>query len=273
MINFLFWNINKKPILNLVVQLIHEHNVDVLILAESNINDREVLIQLNSSLKIVFYPDIPIPKRLQILTRYPSKFVTPISDSPYISFRHFQLPLYGPILLGAIHLPSKRYHSESEQVIDCTVYTSEIKRAENSVGHTRTIVVGDFNMNPFEQGIVAAAGFHAISDKEITKRGYRHVGDQDYKFFYNPMWSHFGDKRGFAGTYYYDKGTQINYYWHIFDQILVRPELLEEFIIDKLKILSQVGSISLLNSYGKPDSSVGSDHLPLLFSMEPVRRI
>lgn len=273
MVTFLFWNINKKPILNLIVQLVIEHKVDVLILAESKMSDYELLTTLNKGQKSIFFPDINVPKRLRVYTKYAPEFVKPISDSAYIAFRHFKLPLYEPILLGAVHLPSKAYNTESEQLLDCTLFASEINKAESRVGHNRTIIVGDFNMNPFEQGIVAAAGFHAISDKKITKRGYRHVGGQDYRFFYNPMWSHFGDRQGFAGTYYYDKGTQINYYWHIFDQILVRPELLDEFIMDKLEILSHVGSISLLNSNGKPHSSVGSDHLPLLFSVELERRI
>jgi len=37
MTTFLFWNINKQPILELIVSLVREHNVDVLILAESEL--------------------------------------------------------------------------------------------------------------------------------------------------------------------------------------------------------------------------------------------
>jgi hypothetical protein len=36
MATFLFWNLNKRPLLNQVATLCHEHKVDVLVLAESS---------------------------------------------------------------------------------------------------------------------------------------------------------------------------------------------------------------------------------------------
>ncbi|MHC4430644.1 MAG: hypothetical protein ACYTBS_02275, partial [Planctomycetota bacterium] len=80
-------------------------------------------------------------------------------------------------------------------------------------------------MNPFEHGIVGAAGIHAVSDRSIAARGTRKVGGEDRRFFYNPMWSYFGDvSPGPPGTYFYDTGTQVNLYWNIFDQVLILAE-------------------------------------------------
>jgi len=274
MITFLFWNINKKPLLNFIVQLVNEHNVDVLILAESNVTDYNLLKHLNKQRAAVFFPDVALPKRLRIYTKYLPKHVKLISDSAYMSFRHLELPLYEPLLVGSLHLPSKSFHSETDQVLDCTTYLSEVRKAEANVGHARTILVGDFNMNPFEQGIVAASGFHAIMDRRLVQKDHRTVQGNKYQFFYNPMWNYFGDKApNPTGTYYYDKGTQVNYYWHIFDQVLIKPELLDEFNNDDLEILTKVDSISLLDDSGKPDLNIGSDHLPIVFKIYLKRRI
>ena len=68
-----------------------------------------------------------------------------------------------------------------------------IKRAEEKAGHRHTIVIGDLNMSPFEPGMVAANGFHAVSDKNIAAKGSRVVQGTEFDFFYNPMWSCLGD--------------------------------------------------------------------------------
>jgi len=37
MLRFMFWNINKKPLIEFISSLVRRHNIDVLILAESNL--------------------------------------------------------------------------------------------------------------------------------------------------------------------------------------------------------------------------------------------
>jgi hypothetical protein len=53
----------------------------------------------------------------------------------------------------------------------------------------------------------------------------------------------------------------------MFDQVLVRPSLIDNFEADRTEIVDRVGSVSLLGTGSVPDKAVGSDHLPLLFSM------
>lgn len=61
------------------------------------------------------------------------------------------------------------------------------------------------------------------------------------------MWNHFGDaKSSTAGSYYYDSAEHVNYYfWDMFDQVLIRPELAERFVPIKLRssLLSRVASL------------------------------
>ncbi len=96
----------------------------------------------------------------------------------------------------------------------------------------------------------------------------RQVQAQSYKFFYNPMWSHFGDIGGPPGTYYYDRSENFNLFWNVFDQVLIRPELLREFRNETVKIVATVAGKSLLAPNGQPDKRAGSDHLPILFALD-----
>lgn len=104
--------------------------------------------------------------------------------------------------------------------------------------------------------------------KGVALRESRRVQDRDYDFFYNPMWSHFGDSRGRpCGTHYYEKAEHVNYFWNIFDQVLLRPHLLAGFS-DDLQILTKAGDTSLLDRNGRPNRDVASDHLPLIFGLD-----
>ncbi len=135
-------------------------------------------------------------------------------------------------------------------------------------GHTRTLLVGDLNMNPFESGMIAAGSLNAVMTRDLADRVTRRVQRRDYPFFYNPMWSLLGDAtRGPAGTYYRDSGDHHDYFWNMFDQVLVRPTLLPHFRNEDIMIPSDDGTASLLNARGFLDENCASDHLPLLFKL------
>jgi hypothetical protein len=161
------------------------------------------------------------------------------------------------------------YYEEDDYYDIAYNYVASINYMENNINLRRTIVVGDFNMNPFSRPMISASGFNAVSSKYIAQNIKRKVKSKDYMYFYNPMWNLFGDLyKKHAGTYYYNISKPINYQWHIFDQVIIRPELIDNFIMDHLKILDSDGSVSLVDQQGKPDTNITSDHLPIVFSLK-----
>ena len=52
----------------------------------------------------------------------------------------------------------------------------------------------------------------------------------------------------------------------MFDQVLVRPDLLSGFDEKKTKIITKTNFCSLLTKTGIPNKSAISDHLPIFFS-------
>lgn len=172
-------------------------------------------------------------------------------------------------MLAAVHLPSKLFWSDESQSFECVELARRIIAEEDRAGHQRTVVVGDLNMNQFEQGLVSTVGLGAVPSRRIAERVTRTVQSREYRMFYNPMWCHFGDAEGdTAGSYYRDSAEHTNYFWHIFDQVLLRPELAKGFRTDQLSIIKSVGRRSLVRPDGRPDATLYSDHLPIVFELD-----
>jgi hypothetical protein len=157
--------------------------------------------------------------------------------------------------------------TENDQYEESRQLAKEIRNVEREIGHSRTILVGDLNMNPFEMGVAGVIGLHAVMSQQIARSESREIDEEKYPFFYNPMWNLFGDLTpGPPGTYYYDKRERyLRYYWHMFDQVLIRPALLDRFRSEEVRILTSDGKVSLISSAnGRPSFS---DHLPILFKL------
>ncbi len=265
----MFWNIAKKHLGHVIAELAEENRVDILILAECP-DKLDIMRALNPPNNVKFeYCSSYTETRLDIFVRFSEKFVKPILDAPsgYMTMRKITLPEYPAFTLASVHLASKIHTTEHDQHSEAIEYATQIRNAENDHG-TNTIVIGDFNMNPFEAGMVDASGFHAVMDRTTALQENRTVKSQEYPFFYNPMWNYLGDISDFTpGTYFYRQGNKVVYFWNMFDQVLLRPALLPYFTDDSVRIITSYGTTSLLDSNQRPDKQLYSDHLPILLTL------
>jgi hypothetical protein len=124
-------------------------------------------------------------------------------------------------------------------------------------------------MNPFDEGVIGAPALHAVMTRKLAERKERRVVGTSYRFLYNPMWGFFGDRTiGPPGTYYHRAATVGDLFWHMFDQVLLRPSLM--YLLRDLVILDQIDGESLLSHpVGLPRDAACSDHLPLAFRLAP----
>lgn len=58
-----------------------------------------------------------------------------------------------------------------------------------------------------------------------------------------------------------------NPYWHIYDQVIIRPSLRSRFVDGNLKIITGSANVSLLDKNKHPNHSI-SDHLPITFEIK-----
>ncbi len=270
MLTFLFWNLNGKPLEASVARLVQRHAVDVLILAECTSSAATILTELSKKNAGNFEWTSSRQTLTHVFSRFGGADLSAVEDGDdRMSVWKLMVPENDEVLLVVVHLVSKLHWSDDSQSQQAPVIARRIRGIEEKRGHARTILVGDFNMNPFEAGMVSANGFNATMSRRIAFRGRRTILGESCDFFYNPMWSHFGDLHGSPpGTYYYDRSEPVTYFWNIFDQVLLRPSLLDCFGSHNLKILENDGAASFLTRSGRPGKSVGSDHLPIVFSLD-----
>lgn len=285
MLTFMFWNINGKPLQRAIGNLVRQHKVDLLILAESSLADETILYELNrgsfaeSGAHFQTAVSDELCERIKIYPRFRTDYLKKESAGSYYSAMSLRMPRRNHLLLFSMHYASKRHRSERSQAQGMPGFGSTIRDVERRLGHSRTVLIGDLNMNPFEDGMVSAEGLNAVMTREIASRQTRIIDRLSYPYFYNPMWSKFGDSNHDlcppghpehepAGTCYYRSSESRWFFWNMFDQVLIRPSLIPNFRYDSLRILVTDGTTEFVTKSGIPDRRMVSDHLPIKFSLD-----
>lgn len=271
--NFFFWNIKKKAsFFDLICEMVKDYSIGVLMLAEfpdGKQMELENLLKKQDSSYHYLKPISPSVK-VEVFTNIPSNDFRNISDGKRFTVKRFHSKgLKKDFNIILCHLKSKINNGEAEQENDARKVVREILNIEERYNNDLSIVCGDLNMNPFEKGLVYSDCFNAVMEKSIAIKGTRRVDGDDYKMFYNPMWSFLGDsgKGVVSGTMYYNPYKHVQYYWNIFDQVLVRPKVIPFFLDRYLEIVTCSKSRSLLTS-NHTLKSIYSDHLPIKFTLK-----
>lgn len=272
MLTFLFWNLGRRPLERAIRDIVRSRDIDVVILAENAIPPAHILVEMNQGADDVFHFAPGQCHKVDVFCRFSSRFLSPLSESGRWTIRRLELPGRPQMLVAAVHGVSKLHWDSDSQGHECIRFSEIIRDAEETVGHQNTLVIGDLNVSPFEPGVVSAMGLHATMARDIARQGARTVQGAEYPFFYNPMWGHFGDLASSPpGTYHRKESEHVAYFWYMFDQVLLRPDLLPYFEHRNLEIVSQIvpgdPGTSLLSGRGTPDEHVGSDHLPLVLGL------
>lgn len=173
----------------------------------------------------------------------------------------------GKVLLFGVHFQSKNSHSSDALKSIISKYFKDFLNIEKERKIDKTIIIGDFNVNPYDKVMIDALSVNSVMNRKVASRNTRKaIGIKKY-YFYNPMWHLMGNyKRDVQGSYYLSSKYD-TIYWHTIDQIIVRPKLMEVIDIEKILFITKTDNINLLTSNGLPDKKI-SDHLPLLAEIE-----
>lgn len=258
---FLFWNThNNKSINDVLTDVIIENRIDIVVLAEYAADVFKLCERLvNQGCGMFPYPS-GVNNRLTIIGSASVVNVSAETQTQYESIQYIN----DDLILCCIHLPSKIYTKGSDNRKSATHrIVEDIKGIEKKYNTKNTIVVGDFNINPYEEECMGFEYFHSIPliDKGRTSRV---IAETKYEFFYNPMWNFFGDFQKPYGTYYSSGSVP---FWNILDQVIIRPVLKQRFIENELRIVDRTTKTAIVNSRGYPNKKV-SDHLPIVFEVE-----
>lgn len=261
----LFWNVNRSDLTRLVCSLAETTKADVVVLNESSVPTQTTLRMLHKDVSTDFFvPTTNSEKRFHCFCRNRDLGLTEVHSGFRISVRTLSVSS-NLTLLALVHgVDIQNYDTEERQSFAQTLAT-ELQFVKQSWGTNRLIVMGDFNMNPFDRGMNLAAGLNAMMTKACTSAGTRRHLDKDYDLYYNPMWSFLGDlSDGPPGTIY-DTSRRGPYGWSMLDQVILSHSVVGLF--GGVQIITSTGANSLLDGKGRPDSRNASDHLPLMLEL------
>jgi len=258
----LFWNTKRNPVHEDIGSICRDHAVDILVLAETAISKLLILRNLNTAGQFGYHEFTRQSERIRFFSRLPPEYVTVVYEGAGASIADVNPPIGRRLLIVGAHLRSRMWANTLDHCLQVETLVGKIAEYEDRYNHKNTIVIGDLNMNPFEEPMVAANGFHAVMSRQIAQKLSRKVQGRQWDYFYNPMWSLLGDEsRGPPGTFFRRETGAAGYFWHMFDQVLIRPALLDAFAFENLHVLTSTGVREAYDGENI-DPSI-SDHLPL----------
>lgn len=253
----LLWNVNRKDPGPILDSLIAQLSADIVVIPECPRSAKAPAGYVRLTTPYSALTIFSKRKSSRLIAEDPSERFVAVSHTP------------SSVTIIGCHLLSKLHGSDEDSFTAAGRLRHFIESIETQVGHDRTVVLGDMNMDPFENGMVHCDGLHAVMTRHIATRGTRTVQRAERKFFYNPMWSHYGDSRETApATYFYASSKSRAYFWHMYDQILIRPILIPTLVT--VSILESAGQTVLVDAEHKPLTAI-SDHLPVSVTLDSLR--
>lgn len=258
---FLFWNIKEKDLSDTIIEICQENDIDILGICEGKELDKNNIIK-KLSFKEVFLLSNLKDRGIKLFCKKNINMKVNAENNFY--HKEYSLLIENinyKILL--LHLPSKLRLDNISQSHFATRFR-EILKGINYQGK-KTIIFGDFNMNPFEEGMISSEAFHALNSKLITSKIQREVYGEKRYYFYNPTWFLYAKSHNeIIGSYYYNSSDFINLFWNMFDQVIISPDLVDNFNFDTFKIIEKTRLRNFCKN-GKPNEVTYSDHLPIFF--------
>jgi len=299
-IRFLYWNTGKKAKTQeqVLTNLFTAAGLvpDVLLLGECLVDLSIPFLQQHGLLKVT-YAQPPGSKQSQLAYFKPQSGLTlthliattipssppPVrySNNPALAARALLMILTvagKSTLLACVHLPSRRggHQNEDSQLGLAGRYKQFIEEAAGqplSNFGERIVVVGDFNMNPFDLGMIEPTAFFAINNREFV-RHKRKVDGVYELMFYNPCWALLSDinqaqpaNLRVSGSHYYKGTASKKLYWHLFDQVILSKSLIKHFDASALRLASHSAIEKEVMSSVKRKDADYSDHLPICFTL------
>jgi len=122
---------------------------------------------------------------------------------------------------------------------------------------SKHVIIGDFNMNPFEENLFNEATFMSFREKKYVENS-----ESTKPVYYNPCWKYMCERRNPKGTIFYEDSML---QWSMFDQVLISKQFVNNF--RSFEIPSKLGTKKISVSDCKNEKNF-SDHMPIKLTME-----
>lgn len=252
----LFWNLKKNSIEKYIADCIDEKDIDVALFSEyDRINFKKLEKLLHNQYKHVIgmggCDKITLVARNIIsveIKREQDRYVLYTINSD--NFRY---------IISGVHLQDRRSSDSQARIIKIGRIVNDIKNLETTSKCKKTIIIGDFNANPYDDELLGVSAFNAVLFKEeILRSETRKVDGEIYRRFFNPILHFISEETKMYGSFYYNQGSATPI-WNCLDQMIVSKALANSVIdMQYLKMIKETSLISRV----RPNAKI-SDHLPL----------
>lgn len=238
----MFWNLFRKNLIGPLIQIILENDVDIVVLVETeNLDVQGVVNALklqNQEWKVL---EICPEADIRVLAKRNIHISVHKEDKRFASYKIFKKEeVY---LFNVVHLSSAMYLEEAARDQRAMNISRVLRKIEEGVfvdTEYKSIVVGDFNLQPYSLGISSVHGFNATMSMTEAKKRFRKVEDEPKLFYFNPTWKLMGDNKIVQGTYYNSSDQQEkSIFWYTFDELLIRPYFIDRFNWDYFGIIEK----------------------------------
>lgn len=262
----LFWNVHNNIHINdILVQAILETNADIIGLAEyNNTVITDLISNLNANQTTYYLFHFMGCKRIRIISKINPRLTMPLYQCSYYTIWNIPYNKNDRLNIVFLHFPIC-YLKEYDKIDIVDELREAIENCEIKTNCVNSVIVGDYNMNPFDKQMYVGKGLNAIPVSDIAKKQSREVRKKERLFFYNPTWNMIGDFTTPPGSYYKYESSVECLFWNLFDQVCIRPSLIDSFKQESLKYITKINNTDLLKN-GIPNIEI-SDHLPLYFEL------
>ena len=174
-IKYLFWNIYKKNLCIPIRELLIENGIDIIALVETENLDKEYLIEeLYKKGQEWKVAEILPQFNLKLLVKKRVRINVVKEEKHFSCYKIFENE--DMFLLYVVHLPSAMYRDEqarSRFAISLSEVMRKIEKETFEEKEYKSIVVGDFNLQPYSVGIAGTDGFNATLSAIKAKKNIK----------------------------------------------------------------------------------------------------
>jgi endonuclease/exonuclease/phosphatase family metal-dependent hydrolase len=172
------------------------------------------------------------------------------------------------VLVCNVHLPSVLYGGRDSPLKDLSLLADEIREFRTRNLDAAEIILGDFNLEPHELDLRNDAMLHGnASLRYVKERESKRTPGSKSRHLYNPAWRLYGAAEDPHGTLYYSSAPKGGP-WFVYDQAFFSSQLVSRPAL--FQLVDQVGGSSLLSAkVFQPNPKKGSDHLPIVWTVDP----
>ena len=263
MLNILFWNLKRNAVEDYIIDCIVENNVDIAVFSEF---DKIDFIKIEKNLGKMYSRILAAQDDGKVTLIAKTTFsVAIVQQQNRYSIYNIQTAVKD-YLLAAVHLEDKWHYKPAERIETIKRLVADIEQTEELLKCSNTVVIGDFNANPYDEELLSKYAFNAVLFKKIIdKSELTNPNSLKKKRFYNPILHYISEDTEMYGSFYHEKDYMTSY-WYCLDQVLVRKSLVNN--VDHVEYLRKISTKDLLKKT-VPNGKI-SDHLPLLVNLQEV---